>query len=253
MRSRCSPSRAGARCCGSWPSASARRARSPIASTSRARRSPSTCGSCSRPGLVQRAARRRAALVLAPGPRGSRTSAPTSTRCGRRRWRGSRRPPSTSTRGSARCRTQLSRCATSCGSRRRRRWCSPTSPTRAGWSSGWASARCSTRVPVARCASTPTAATSSVGEYVELEPPRRVVFTWGFEGDERAIVAGASRVEVVLEPADGDGDAADALPSRPPVLRPALARARAGTTTWSASAVRPPAIRPGRDPWLATD
>jgi uncharacterized protein YndB with AHSA1/START domain len=36
------------------------------------------------------------------------------------------------------------------------------------------------------------------GEYLEVEPPRRVVFTWGFQDP------GASRVEVTLEP-DGEG------------------------------------------------
>lgn len=43
-----------------------------------------------------------------------------------------------------------------------------------------------------------------VGEYLELEPPHRVVLTWGFEGSERIVAAGSSRVEVTLE-SDGDG------------------------------------------------
>src|SRR5918994_5514647 len=38
-----------------------------------------------------------------------------------------------------------------------------------------------------------------VGEYVEVDPPRRVVFTWGFEGSTPAVEPGASRVEVTLE------------------------------------------------------
>ena len=45
------------------------------------------------------------------------------------------------------------------------------------------------------------------GEYVEIEPPSRVVFTWGWEGQEsgpHAVAPGSSRVEVVLAP-DGDG------------------------------------------------
>ena len=37
-----------------------------------------------------------------------------------------------------------------------------------------------------------------VGEYVEVAPPRRVVFTWGYDAP------GSSRVEVTLDP-DGDG------------------------------------------------
>jgi uncharacterized protein YndB with AHSA1/START domain len=41
------------------------------------------------------------------------------------------------------------------------------------------------------------------GEYVELDPPRRVVFTWGWEGDDSVTPAGSSTVEIVLEP-DGE-------------------------------------------------
>jgi uncharacterized protein YndB with AHSA1/START domain len=43
-----------------------------------------------------------------------------------------------------------------------------------------------------------------LGEFVEVEPPHRVVFTWGFDGTEHLLAAGASRVEVTLQP-DGDG------------------------------------------------
>jgi uncharacterized protein YndB with AHSA1/START domain len=41
-----------------------------------------------------------------------------------------------------------------------------------------------------------------VGEYLELDPPRRIVFSWGYEGSE--LEAGSTRVEVTLGP-DGDG------------------------------------------------
>jgi uncharacterized protein YndB with AHSA1/START domain len=45
------------------------------------------------------------------------------------------------------------------------------------------------------------------GEYVEIDSPSRVVFTWGWEGQEsgeHAVPPGSSRVEVDLTP-DGDG------------------------------------------------
>jgi uncharacterized protein YndB with AHSA1/START domain len=46
------------------------------------------------------------------------------------------------------------------------------------------------------------------GEYVEVDPPNRVVFTWGWEGQEEGgahgVPPGSSRVEVTLDP-DGDG------------------------------------------------
>lgn len=45
--------------------------------------------------------------------------------------------------------------------------------------------------------------TVAVGEYVEVEPPRRVVFTWGWEGDPE-VPPGTTTVEIDLRP-EGDG------------------------------------------------
>jgi uncharacterized protein YndB with AHSA1/START domain len=42
------------------------------------------------------------------------------------------------------------------------------------------------------------------GEYIVLEPPNRVVFTWGWEGEDSVTPAGSSTVEVLLA-ADGEG------------------------------------------------
>lgn len=42
------------------------------------------------------------------------------------------------------------------------------------------------------------------GEYLEIDPPRRVVFTWGWEGGNPAAPPGSSVVEVTLSP-DGQG------------------------------------------------
>ena len=45
------------------------------------------------------------------------------------------------------------------------------------------------------------------GSYVEVDAPLRVVFTWGWEGQEsgeNAVPPGSSRVEVTFEP-DGEG------------------------------------------------
>jgi uncharacterized protein YndB with AHSA1/START domain len=44
----------------------------------------------------------------------------------------------------------------------------------------------------------------SRGEFVELDPPHRVVFTFGWEGDTSIVEAGESTVEVTLV-AEGDG------------------------------------------------
>ena len=43
-----------------------------------------------------------------------------------------------------------------------------------------------------------------LGEYLEVQPPHRVVFTWGFDGPSPFVAAGSTRVEVTLEP-EGDG------------------------------------------------
>jgi uncharacterized protein YndB with AHSA1/START domain len=42
------------------------------------------------------------------------------------------------------------------------------------------------------------------GEFVEVSPPTRVVFTWGFENPEVGVRPGESTVEVTLEP-EGEG------------------------------------------------
>jgi uncharacterized protein YndB with AHSA1/START domain len=42
------------------------------------------------------------------------------------------------------------------------------------------------------------------GEFVEIDSPRRVVFTWGWEREEAGVPPGASTVEITLED-EGDG------------------------------------------------
>ena len=42
------------------------------------------------------------------------------------------------------------------------------------------------------------------GEYVEVTPHSRVVFTWGWEGENHPVPPGSSTVEITLTP-DGDG------------------------------------------------
>jgi uncharacterized protein YndB with AHSA1/START domain len=41
------------------------------------------------------------------------------------------------------------------------------------------------------------------GEFVELDPPRRVVYTWGWEGEDQIHPPGSTTVEFELEPKDG--------------------------------------------------
>jgi uncharacterized protein YndB with AHSA1/START domain len=42
------------------------------------------------------------------------------------------------------------------------------------------------------------------GRFVAVEPYHRIVFTWGWEGEDSPVPPGSSTVEVTLEP-DGDG------------------------------------------------
>jgi uncharacterized protein YndB with AHSA1/START domain len=42
----------------------------------------------------------------------------------------------------------------------------------------------------------------AVGEFVTVEPPRRVVFTWGWDGDHR-VPAGSTTVEITLHELEG--------------------------------------------------
>ena len=45
---------------------------------------------------------------------------------------------------------------------------------------------------------------TAVGEYVELDPPHRVVFTWGWDDPETSIPPGSTTIEVTLT-AEGSG------------------------------------------------
>jgi uncharacterized protein YndB with AHSA1/START domain len=49
-----------------------------------------------------------------------------------------------------------------------------------------------------------TGAAVAVGEFVEVVPDERVVWTWGWEGDDHGVPPGSTTVEVTLTP---DGDA----------------------------------------------
>jgi uncharacterized protein YndB with AHSA1/START domain len=40
------------------------------------------------------------------------------------------------------------------------------------------------------------------GQYLEVTPPRKVVFSWGFEGASQALPPGASVVEITLRPVE---------------------------------------------------
>ena len=89
------------------------------------------------------------------------------------------------------------------------------------------------------------------GEFVELERPRRLVYTWGWEpgaDGPNLVPPGSSTVEIELEPEDG-GTKLRFTHRDLPSARRRVARAGLG------SLPRPAHDRgqggdPGRDPWL---
>jgi len=89
------------------------------------------------------------------------------------------------------------------------------------------------------------------GEYLELEPPRRLVFSWGFEGTERAVAAGSTRVEVTLDP-DGEGTL---LTLRHHDLPGGARQAHEDGWTHYLTRLAHAAAgeRPEPDPWIVTD
>jgi len=90
-----------------------------------------------------------------------------------------------------------------------------------------------------------------VGEYVEVEPPHRVVFTWGFDGAGPITAPGSTRVEVTLEP-DGEGTRLTLLHHG---LAGPLRDAHAEGWTHYLGRLAPVAAgRPAEpDPWIVTD
>jgi uncharacterized protein YndB with AHSA1/START domain len=86
----------------------------------------------------------------------------------------------------------------------------------------------------------------AVGEYVEIDPPRRVVFTWGWEGDPN-LPPGASTVEITLTP---DGDETVVTLTHRDLPEPALAGQTEGWEHFLPRLVEAAEGRdPGADPW----
>jgi uncharacterized protein YndB with AHSA1/START domain len=88
------------------------------------------------------------------------------------------------------------------------------------------------------------------GEYVEVAPPHRVVFTWGFEGESLGVPPGSTRVEVTLEP---DGDGTRLVLEHHGLPAPAREPHAEGWTHYLARLIPAGAGKdPGPDPWIVT-
>ena len=83
----------------------------------------------------------------------------------------------------------------------------------------------------------------AVGEFVEVDPPRRIVFTWGWQGDLIDTPPGSSTVEVDLIP-DGAGTLVRLVHSGLPHEQSTAAH-RDG---WETNLPRLAAVATGREP-----
>jgi uncharacterized protein YndB with AHSA1/START domain len=86
------------------------------------------------------------------------------------------------------------------------------------------------------------------GEYVEVDRPNRVVFTWGWEGEEPTVGPGGSTVEVLLAP-DGDGTKLRLLHSGLPSAESAERHGHGWGHYTERLAIAASGGGPGADPW----
>jgi uncharacterized protein YndB with AHSA1/START domain len=87
------------------------------------------------------------------------------------------------------------------------------------------------------------------GEFVEVSPPNRVVFTWGWESEDRVVPAGSSTVEVTLTP-DGDHTIVRLVHSNLPSEESAGGHATGWDHYLPRLEVAAAGGDPGPDPWV---
>ena len=93
------------------------------------------------------------------------------------------------------------------------------------------------------------------GEVVELDPPRRLVFTWGWEKsgeDDVAVLPGSSTIEVELTP-EGEGTSLTFLHRDLPSGESAASHAHGWDHYLSRLEIVAGGGDPGEDPWLTQD
>lgn len=87
------------------------------------------------------------------------------------------------------------------------------------------------------------------GEFVSVDPPRSVVFTFGWEGPDQPVPAGSSKVEITLVP-DGGGTILRLVHTALPDAHAAEQHTHGWTHYLSRLAVAAAGGDPGRDPNL---
>jgi uncharacterized protein YndB with AHSA1/START domain len=90
------------------------------------------------------------------------------------------------------------------------------------------------------------------GEFVELDPPHRLVYTWGWEpsgGEANPVPPGSSTIEIELVP-DGDGTVLQFIHRDLPSAKSTESHAHGWDHYFSRLAAAAAGRDPGRDPWL---
>ncbi|MFF5012793.1 SRPBCC domain-containing protein [Streptomyces sp. NPDC001165] len=87
------------------------------------------------------------------------------------------------------------------------------------------------------------------GRFVEIDPPRRVVFTWGWATGEMPVPPGSSTVEITLEPVPG-GTLLRLVHRDLPSPEACAAHEEGWTHYTGRLAVVAAGGDPGRDPWM---
>ena len=89
---------------------------------------------------------------------------------------------------------------------------------------------------------------TALGEFVELDPPRRLVFTWGWDGQE-AVPPGTSTIEVELIP-EGEGTSVRFVHKDLPNAEQVASHAHGWDHYLDRLEVAATGGDPGKDPWV---
>ena len=89
---------------------------------------------------------------------------------------------------------------------------------------------------------------TALGEFVELDPPRRLVFTWGWDGQE-AVPPGTSTIEVELTP-EGEGTSVRFVHKDLPNAEQVTSHAHGWDHYLDRLEVAAAGGDPGKDPWV---